>query len=90
MCIAPRHLRLVRCGSVVMFSNVGQRYRLQQSRLVNFEEIKGNNSILLGGNQSRSGRVFLNVEGFHLQSGVIVNTKPQPGENLNTSRNLIQ
>jgi hypothetical protein len=63
-----------------MFSNVGQKYRLQQSRLVNFEEIKGNNAILLGGNQSWSGRVFLNVEGFHFQSGVIVNTKPQPGE----------
>jgi hypothetical protein len=63
-----------------MFSNVGQKYRVQQSRLVNFEEIKGNNAILLGGNQSWSGRVFLNVEGFHFQSGVIVNTNPRPGE----------
>jgi hypothetical protein len=63
-----------------MFSNVGQQYRVQQSRLVNFEEIKGNNAILLGGNQSWSGRVFLNVQGFHFQSGVITNTKPQPGE----------
>jgi hypothetical protein len=63
-----------------MFSNVGQKYRVQQSRLVNFEEIKGNNAILLGGNQSWSGRVFLNVQGFHFQSGVITNTKPQPGE----------
>ncbi len=63
-----------------MFSNVGQKYRLQQSRLVNFEEIKGNNAILLGGNQSWSGRVFLNVQGFHFQNGVITNTKPQPEE----------
>ncbi len=63
-----------------MFSNVGQQYRVQQSRLVNFEEIKGNNAILLGGNQSWSGRVFLNVQGFHFQSGVITNTKPRPGE----------
>jgi len=63
-----------------MFSNVGQKYRVQQSRLVNFEEIKENNAILLGGNQSWSGRVFLNVEGFHFQSGVIVNTNPRPGE----------
>jgi hypothetical protein len=63
-----------------MFSGVGQKYRVQQSRLVNFEEIKGNNAILLGGNQSWSGRVFLNVEGFHFQSGVIVNTNPRPGE----------
>jgi len=63
-----------------MFSNVGQRYRVQQSRLVNFEEIKGDNAILLGGNQAWSGRVFLNVEGFHFQSGVIYNRSPRPGE----------
>jgi len=63
-----------------MFSNVGQQYRVQQSRLVNFEEIKGNNAVLLGGNQSWSGRVFLNVQGFHFQNGVITNTKPQSGE----------
>ena len=63
-----------------MFANVGQECRVQPSRLVNFEEIKGDNAILLGGNQSWSGRVFLNVEGFHFQSGVILNRSPQPGE----------
>ena len=63
-----------------MLSDVGQKYRLQQSRLVNFEEIKGSNAILLGGNQSWSGRVFLNTQGFHFQSGLILNTKPQVGE----------
>ena len=63
-----------------MFYQVGQGCRLQQSRLVNLEEIKANNAILLGGNQSWSGRVFLNVEGFHFQSGVILNRNPQPGE----------
>lgn len=63
-----------------MFSSVGQRCRVQQSRLVNLEEIKGNNAILLGGNQTWSGRVFLNMEGFHFQSGVIYNRSPQPGE----------
>jgi hypothetical protein len=63
-----------------MFSSVGQKCRVQQSRLVNFEEIKGDNAILLGGNQSWSGRVFLNVEGFHFQSGVILNRNPQAGE----------
>jgi hypothetical protein len=63
-----------------MFSTVGQKCRVQPSRLVNFEEIKGDNAILLGGNQSWSGRVFLNVEGFHFQSGVILNRSPQPGE----------
>jgi hypothetical protein len=63
-----------------MFSSVGQKCRVQQSRLVNLDEIKGDNTILLGGNQAWSGRVFLNVEGFHFQSGVIFNRSPQPGE----------
>lgn len=63
-----------------MLSSVGQGCRVQQSRLVNFEEIKGDNAILLGGNQSWSGRVFLNVQGFQFQSGVIFNRNPQPGE----------
>jgi hypothetical protein len=63
-----------------MFSAVGQKCVVQQSRLVNLEEIKGDNAILLGGNQAWSGRVFLNVEGFHFQSGVILNRNPQPGE----------
>jgi hypothetical protein len=63
-----------------MFYRVGQNCNVQQSRLVNFEEIKGENAILLGGSQAWSGRVFLNVEGFQLQSGVILNRNPQPGE----------
>lgn len=63
-----------------MFFQVNQQCQLQQSRLVNLEEIKGNNAILLGGNQSWSGRVFLNVEGFHFQRGVIQNRNPLKGE----------
>jgi hypothetical protein len=63
-----------------MFSTVGQKCLVQQSRLVNLEEIKGDNAILLGGNQAWSGRVFLNIEGFHFQSGLILNRNPQPGE----------
>jgi hypothetical protein len=63
-----------------MFSTAGQPCRVQQSRLVNLEEIKRNNAILLGGNQAWSGRVFLNVEGFHFQSGIILNRNPQLGE----------
>jgi hypothetical protein len=63
-----------------MFASVGQGCRVQPSRLVNFEEIKGDNAILLGGNQSWSGRVFLNVKGFQFQSGLILNRSPQPGE----------
>lgn len=63
-----------------MFSSVGQRCRVQQSRLVNLDEIKNDNAILLGGNQTWSGRVFLNLEGFHFQSGVILNRSPRAGE----------
>lgn len=47
---------------------------------MNFEEIKQGNAILLGGNQSWSGRVFLNPEGFLFQAGVILNNHPRPGE----------
>jgi hypothetical protein len=63
-----------------MFSQVGQKCRVQQSRLVNLEEIKANSAVLLGGNQSWSGRVFVNPNGFRFQSGIIFNRNPQPGE----------
>ncbi len=63
-----------------MLFQAGDDCRVQPSRLVNFEEIRSGNAILLGGNQSWSGRVFLNVEGFHFQGGVILNAKPQAGE----------
>jgi hypothetical protein len=63
-----------------MFSSIGQKCRVQQSRLVNLDQIKGDNAILLGGNQAWSGRVFLNTEGFHFQSGVILNSSPRAGE----------
>jgi hypothetical protein len=63
-----------------LFFRAGQKFRVQQSRLVNFDEIKQGNAILLGGNQSWSGRVFLNPEGFLFQAGVIWNKSPRPGE----------
>ena len=63
-----------------MFSSVGQSCRVQQSRLVNLDEIKAENAILLGGNQTWSGRVFLNQEGFRFQGGVIFNRNPKAGE----------
>jgi hypothetical protein len=63
-----------------LFSQTGQKPRLLQSRLVTFEEIKHGNTILLGGNQAWSGRVFLNPEGFRFQAGVILNKNPRPGE----------
>jgi hypothetical protein len=63
-----------------MFFRIGDTCRVQQSRLLDFDEIKDNNVILLGGNQSWSGRVFLNVQGFQFQDGVIINRSPKPGE----------
>ncbi len=63
-----------------MFYRIGDTCRVQQSRLLDFDEIKDNNVILLGGNQPWSGRVFLNVQGFHFQDGVIINSNPKPGE----------
>ena len=63
-----------------MFFKSSGTCRVQPSRLVNFEQIKNGNAILLGGSQTWSGRVFLDVEDFHLQSGVILNRNPQPGE----------
>ena len=63
-----------------MFFRMGDACDVRQSRLLDFEQIKDHNVILLGGNQSWSGRVFLNVEGFHFQDGVITNRSPQPGE----------
>jgi len=63
-----------------MFSTFGQKCVVQQSRLVNLDEIKNDNAILLGGNQAWSGRVFVNTDGFQFQGGVIFNRKPQSGE----------
>jgi hypothetical protein len=63
-----------------LFASAGQRFRVKGSRLVDFEEIKHGNAILLGGNQSWSGRVFLNPEGFWFRAGVISNPHPRPGE----------
>jgi len=71
-------LGLVRICEI--FFRVDDVCRVQPSRLVNFEEIRNGNAILLGGSQAWSGRVFLETQGFHLQGGVILNRNPQPGE----------
>lgn len=63
-----------------MFFHVGDPCEVRQSRLLDFEQIKKNNVILLGGNQLWSGRVFVDAEGFRFQDGVITNRSPQPGE----------
>lgn len=63
-----------------LFASVGQSVRLKPSRRVDFEEVKSGNTILLGGNQSWSGRIFIYPEGFRFRAGVIENKTPLPGE----------
>jgi hypothetical protein len=63
-----------------LFAQTGQIPRLLQSRLVTFEEIKRGNAILLGGNQTWSGRIYLYPEGFHFVAGTILNKNPRSGE----------
>lgn len=63
-----------------LFSRVGQKVRVKESRLVDYEMVKRGNTILLGGNQPWSGRIFLYSEGFWFHAGVITNKSPHPGQ----------
>jgi len=63
-----------------LFASAGQTFRVKAARLVDFEEVKASNAILLGGNQAWSGRIFLYKEGFWFHEGLIKNMRPQPGE----------
>jgi hypothetical protein len=63
-----------------LFYGANQPIRLKPSRLVDFQELKAGNAILLGGNQAWSGRVFVYPEGFRFSRGVIWNKNPRPGE----------
>jgi hypothetical protein len=65
---------------VSLFGKVNQTPDVKPSRLVDFQEIKSRNTILLGGNQAWSGRIFLYPEGFRFYQGVIWNKTPKPGE----------
>ncbi len=65
---------------VELFASQGRRVRVKAARLVDFGEIERNNTILLGGNQAWSGRVFLYREGFWFHEGVISNGNPRDGE----------
>jgi hypothetical protein len=62
------------------FASAGQKIRANAGRLVDYETVKSGNTILLGGNQSWSGRIFLYAEGFEFHNGVITNKKPLAGE----------
>lgn len=61
-------------------ASAGQKMRANSGRLVDYETVKSGNTILLGGNQAWSGRIFLYTDGFQFHNGVISNKKPLPGE----------
>jgi len=63
-----------------LLGSAGQRIHANAGRLVDYEAVKSGNSILLGGNQSWSGRIFLYKDGFEFHNGVITNRAPLPGE----------
>ena len=63
-----------------LLDGAGQKIHAKAGRLVDYEAVKGGNTILLGGNQSWSGRIFLNKNGFEFHNGVISNKMPLPGE----------
>jgi hypothetical protein len=63
-----------------LLGSTGQRIHANAGRLVDYEAVKSGNSILLGGNQSWSGRIFLYKDGFEFHNGVITNRAPLPGE----------
>lgn len=58
----------------------GQRIQVTSGRLVDYEAVKRGNTILLGGNQAWSGRIFVYPAGFEFHNGVISNKQPLPGE----------
>jgi hypothetical protein len=62
------------------FASAGQKMRANAGRLVDYEAVKSANTILLGGNQTWSGRIFLYADGFRFHNGVILNEKPLAGE----------
>jgi hypothetical protein len=63
-----------------LFHQADQAFQVRPSRLVDYETIKGRNTILLGGNQAWSGRIFVYPEDFHFYRGVVNNVHPRPGE----------
>ena len=63
-----------------LLGSAGQKIQAKTGRQVDYEAVKDGNTILLGGNQSWSGRIFLYRDGFEFHNGVISNEKPLPGE----------
>ncbi len=63
-----------------LFTKYGQEIHLKPSRLVDLEELRRGNAILLGGNQLWSNRVYQYAGGFQFEASVIKNPHSQKGE----------
>jgi len=77
------HIRRRNDGTCQLMQDVLERWTEVPGAAITIGELRGDQGKQRNparSNQSWSGRVFLNVGGFHFQSGVIVNTNPRPGE----------
>jgi hypothetical protein len=63
-----------------LFTGHGMMIRVKTSRLTDYNEIQGGNTIILGGGNTWSNRVFANPAGFYVGEGVFKNNAPGPGE----------
>jgi hypothetical protein len=63
-----------------LFTSHGMMIRVKTSRLTDYSEIQGGNTIILGGGNAWSNRVFVNPTGFYVGKGVFKNNAPGPGE----------
>ena len=68
-------LRLLR-----LFESHGLAIRVKPGRLTDFTEIQGGNTIVLGGANPWTNRVFANHSGFSVSAGVFKNNAPGPAE----------
>jgi hypothetical protein len=63
-----------------LFGSQGKTIRVKPGRLTDYTEIQAGNTIMLGGGNQWTNRVFFNPQGFSVSEGVIKNDNPGPGE----------
>jgi hypothetical protein len=63
-----------------LFASQGTMIRVKTGRLTDYAEIQGGNTIMLGGGNSWTNRVFVNPPGFSVSGGVFKNNAPGPAE----------
>jgi hypothetical protein len=62
------------------FAGQGVMIRVRTGRLTDYAEIQSGNTIILGGGNAWTNRVFINPPGFSVSGGVFKNDFPGPGE----------